>query len=206
MPRRQQDRARDAAQKQHWRNVGSVDPYSEVQAQLGAVTGFERSDDFSARDDIASGQRRKNGFIAREDAARVRDRQHVLVHDKPGEVHDAICRCVHRAGRRDIDASMAGRIRRRRRDKRAQDLVRPAHRPGPARLRRGRGRDRPRGRDRAEDGEHQPDEKREAKHPPIVRNEGTVRPRSVSRGAKLPRNAAGGGAVLLFSEHPEQSG
>jgi hypothetical protein len=150
---RQQNRARDAAQKQHRRNVGSVDAYSEVQAQLGAVAGFERPDHFSARDDIASRQRRKHGFVAREDATGMRDRQHVLVDDEPGEVHDAIRRCVDRAARGNVDAAMPRRIRRRGRDKRPQDLVRPAHRPGPALLRRGRRRD------RAEDGEHQPDEK-----------------------------------------------
>jgi hypothetical protein len=47
--RRKQDRMRDTAQKQHGRHVLAVDANSEVQAELGAVAGFERSNALSAR-------------------------------------------------------------------------------------------------------------------------------------------------------------
>jgi hypothetical protein len=158
---------RDAAQKQHRRNVCSVDAYSEVQAKLAAVAGLECSDYFSARDSLAGRQRRENRFVAREDAAGMRDRQHVLVDHKSGEVHDAIRGSIDRATCRDVDAAMPGRVRRRRRDERAEDLVRPAYRPRPAGLgcRGGCG-----GGEggRGEDGEHEPDEKCAAKHPFIV--------------------------------------
>ncbi|HMH58120.1 MAG TPA: hypothetical protein VK537_02955 [Galbitalea sp.] len=94
-----------------------------MQAQLGAVTGFERPDDFAARDNRASRQRREHRFVAGEDAARVRNRKHVPVDDESGKVHDAVRRCVDRAGRLDIDAAMSGRVWRRRRNERAKDLV-----------------------------------------------------------------------------------
>ena len=46
---RQQYRVRDATQEQHGRHILAVNAHAEVQAQLGAVAGFERSDDLSAR-------------------------------------------------------------------------------------------------------------------------------------------------------------
>jgi hypothetical protein len=46
---RQQDRMRDAAKKQQGRHVLPVDAHPEVQAGFGAVPGFERADQLSAR-------------------------------------------------------------------------------------------------------------------------------------------------------------
>jgi hypothetical protein len=51
--RRQEDRVRDAAEKQHWRHVLPVDAHPEVQAQLRAVPWLNCSDDLAARDNIA---------------------------------------------------------------------------------------------------------------------------------------------------------
>ncbi len=51
---RQQDRMRDAAQKDQGRHILPVNAHAEVQAQFGAVTGRHRSDRFSARHNLAN--------------------------------------------------------------------------------------------------------------------------------------------------------
>jgi hypothetical protein len=114
---------RDAAKEQHGRDVLPVHAHSEVQAQLGAMAGLQRADDLTAGHNFARRQRRENRFIARQDASGMGDRQHVLVHHVAGEVHDAIRGRVDGAAGRDVDAAMPGRIRSRRRDERAKNLV-----------------------------------------------------------------------------------
>ena len=94
------------------------------------------------------------------------NRQHILVDDKAGEVHDAIRGRIDGGARGNIDAAMPGRVRGRGRNERAKNLVRAAHRPGPAGL--GCGRRRGDG----EAAEHECDEERETKHPLIVAKRG----------------------------------
>jgi hypothetical protein len=50
---RQQYRVRDTAKKKHGRHILPVNAHAEMQAGLGAVTGLERSDQFSARHRVA---------------------------------------------------------------------------------------------------------------------------------------------------------
>jgi hypothetical protein len=46
---RQQDRVRDATQKQEGRHILPVDSHSEVQAEFGTVTGTDGSNRLTAR-------------------------------------------------------------------------------------------------------------------------------------------------------------
>jgi hypothetical protein len=187
---------RDAAQKQQGRHVSAVDTHSEVQTEFCTVTGLNRADDFAARDNLARRQRRENRFIARQDAAGVSDRQHILVDDKAGEVHDAIRRRVDGAARGDIDATVSGGVGRRGSDERPQDLMRPAHWPGPAGL--GCGGCRP-GREAGEhQTEHQRETKRETKHPLIVASGDSGRRARRREGHNLPKCGRwGSGATLI---------
>ena len=50
---RQQDRVRNATQKEQGRHILPVHAHAEVQAQFGTVTGRHRSDRFSARHNLA---------------------------------------------------------------------------------------------------------------------------------------------------------
>jgi hypothetical protein len=50
---RQQDRVRNATEKEQGRHIRSVYAHAEVQAQFGAVTGRHRSDRFAARHNLA---------------------------------------------------------------------------------------------------------------------------------------------------------
>jgi hypothetical protein len=50
---RQQDRVRDSAKEQQGRHILAVNAHSEMEAELGAVTGFENSNGLPARHRLA---------------------------------------------------------------------------------------------------------------------------------------------------------
>jgi hypothetical protein len=156
---------RDAAQKEQRRDVLPADANAEVQARFSAVAGLERSNDLAAGDRIARRERRRDRLVARDHAARMRNRQHICARDGPREVDDAIRRRIDGARRRDVDPTMAGRIRGGRGDERAQDLVRARHWPRPPGL--GRSRRPSRCFSRAER-DQQRERQGESKHPFIV--------------------------------------
>jgi hypothetical protein len=160
---------RDAAEKQHRRDVQPVDAHAEVQTQFGAMTRLQRADDFAAGYDIARRERRENGFIARQDAAGMGDRQDILINHQAGKVHDAVRWRVDRAAGGDVDAAVTRRVGSRRRNERAKNLVRPAHGPGPAGFRCCGGRH------NREAAEHEGNKEREAKHPLIVAKRGNAK-------------------------------
>ena len=162
-PRRQQNRARDAAEEEQRRDVFAVAPHPEVQAQPGAVPGLEGADHLASAHGRSGRQRGVDRFETREQSAGVPDREHRTIDDHTREVHDAGGRSEHPGVvGRDVDAAVARRIPRLRGDERAQDRV--------------RGRDRPRpragGRGRAAGQNREGDEKKgkAASHPPIFRD------------------------------------
>jgi hypothetical protein len=133
-----------------------------VQADLGTVARLERADQVASPHRVAFDQRRANRLVARQDGSRMRDREHIPVDDKSDEVHDAVGGRVNIAARRDVDPAVSGRILRGWRQERSHDLVHPANRPRPARLRcRG-------GRSRQDARGNEPEDENEAKHPTIV--------------------------------------
>jgi hypothetical protein len=50
---RQQDGVRDSAKEQQGRHILPVNPHSEMQADLGTMTGFENSEGLPARHRLA---------------------------------------------------------------------------------------------------------------------------------------------------------
>jgi hypothetical protein len=170
-----------------------------MKADRGAVPGLQSPDRLPTRDPLSLDQGRTHWLVAREDTARVGDRQDVAVDNEPDEVHDPVGGRVNGPARGNVDAAMARRILGRRCDEWPDDLMRPAHRPRPARFARRRGRA------NGHAADHEADEEREAKHPLIVGKTRWAAAGRGKQGAQPGRNAASGGAVLPLTKHPAPS-